>query len=798
MSKLPLEGLTVLEFSRYLSGPSAGLRLADLGARVIKIEDPRQGDPSRRLAFKNLWAGNDSLLFHTINRNKESIAADIHAPADRALIKQWIAAADVLTHNYPSGVMEGAGLDYESVQQINPGIIYASISGYGKNGDWQDTPGQDLLIQAQGGLAYTTGDGHDAPMPFGLPVADSLCGAQLVQGILSALIRRQATGQGACVETSLMESVLDFQFELLTTYYSSRQLPQRSAVSNGHTLLSAPYGIYATANGHVAIAMMNIHQLATAIGCDALAGFAQEDAFSRRDDIKQVLAAHLHTQPSAHWLQRLHAEDLWAMEVLDWKSLTAGDAYKALQVEQTIRAGGKDIITTRCPIRIDGKKLFSSKPAPALGAHDALPASKNGHPGPENRHPGLENHSPELKNRHPELVEGPASDSGLLLKDCLVLDFSQFLSGPSASLRLADMGAQVIKIERPGTGDICRQLYVSDVRIEGESTIFHAINRNKQSYAADLKNTGDLEKVKQLIARADVMMHNFRPGVMERIGLDYAAVKKINPRIVYAEVTGYGGEGPWKDLPGQDLLLQSVSGLSWLSNDSPRRPTPMGVAVVDILAGAHITHGILATLYRRATTGHGALVQVSMLESILDFQFEVLTCFYNDGRQLPARSAVSNGHAYLPAPYGIYKTTDGYIALATGSIPLLGRQLGSPALQAYTNEKDWYDKRDAIKQLVADGLAAQSTAHWLRQLAPAGIGCAEVLDYAQLMAQPAYRALDMELTVKTSNGLQITTTRCPIRIDGRQFGPETGAPLLGEHNEIIEKQFGLAEKATSY
>src|SRR3954463_5785525 len=152
------------------------------------------------------------------------------------------------------------------------------------------------------------------------------------------------------------------------------------------------------------------------------------------------------------------------------------------------------------------------------------------------------------------------------LQDIIVVDFSQFLSGPSAGLRLADMGAQVIKIEKPGTGDICRQLYVSDVMIEGESTIFHAINRNKQSYAADLKNKSDLEKVKQLIAKADVMMHNFRPGVMERIGLDYAVVKKINPRIVYAEVTGYGSEGPWKDLPGQDLLLQSVSGLAWLSN----------------------------------------------------------------------------------------------------------------------------------------------------------------------------------------------------------------------------------------
>ena len=154
------------------------------------------------------------------------------------------------------------------------------------------------------------------------------------------------------------------------------------------------------------------------------------------------------------------------------------------------------------------------------------------------------------------------------LEDIIVVDFSQFLSGPSAGLRLADMGAQVIKIERTGVGDICRQLYVSNVMIEGESTIFHAINRNKQSYAADLKDADDLEKIKLLLAKADVMMHNFRPGVMERIGLDYETVKKINPSIIYAEISGYGNEGPWKDLPGQDLLLQAASGVTWLTKNN--------------------------------------------------------------------------------------------------------------------------------------------------------------------------------------------------------------------------------------
>ncbi|WP_462254607.1 CaiB/BaiF CoA transferase family protein [Ferruginibacter sp.] len=386
----------------------------------------------------------------------------------------------------------------------------------------------------------------------------------------------------------------------------------------------------------------------------------------------------------------------------------------------------------------------------------------------------------------------PLGDRGMnLLQDIIVVDFSQFLSGPSAALRLADMGAQVIKVERPGVGDICRELYVSDVMIEGESTIFHAINRNKQSYAADLKDADDLEKVKQLLRKADVMMHNFRPGVMERIGLDYEKVKKINPAIIYAEISGYGNEGPWKDLPGQDLLLQAASGLSWLSNNNNESPTPMGVAVVDIMAGTHIAQGILATLYKRTISGEGALVQVNMFESILDFQFEVLTSYYNDGRQLPVRGAVNSAHAYIAAPYGIYKTIDGYIALAMSDIIMLATLLQCDTLKKFSDSNDWFSKRDEIKKILADHLVKSSVAYWLSILEKADIWCAPVLDYDNLVKEEGYKILNMEITVKTSNGLSVKTTRCPIRVDGKLLVSDKGAPQLGEHNDAIEKQFEL-------
>src|SRR5919202_5069914 len=232
-------------------------------------------------------------------------------------------------------------------------------------------------------------------------------------------------------------------------------------------------------------------------------------------------------------------------------------------------------------------------------------------------------------------------DESLPLDGLLVLDFSQFLAGPSCALRLADLGARVIKIERPDVGDLCRQLYISNLELDGDSTLFHSINRNKQSFAANLKDPAGLERVKKLVARADVLIQNFRPGVIERLGLDYASVQELNPRLGYATLTGYGQEGPWRDKPGQDLLVQALSGLVWLNGDADQPPLPFGLAVADLVAGAHLAQGILACLVRRGITGAGGLVEASLLKSVLDCQFEVFTTFLNDGGKPPQRSAIN-------------------------------------------------------------------------------------------------------------------------------------------------------------
>ncbi len=377
------------------------------------------------------------------------------------------------------------------------------------------------------------------------------------------------------------------------------------------------------------------------------------------------------------------------------------------------------------------------------------------------------------------------------LEGLLVVDFSQFLSGPSASLRLADLGARVIKVERPDRGDLCREVYVSRCVIDGDSTLFHSINRHKESFAADLKNPEDQARIRKLLLHADVAIQNFRPGVMEKLGFDLQSIHSIHPRLVYGEITGYGTHGPWRDKPGQDLLVQALSGLPWLNGDAGQPPVPCGLPIADILTGAHLAQGILACLVRRGITGKGAKVEVSLLESSLDFQFEALTTYLNDGGQTPRRSSFGNAHAYLGAPYGIYATADGFLVLSIVSLPRLGEALSCPQLSAFADPQSLFNRRDKIKQIIADQLKQQSTAHWLSLLESANIWCADVYTWPKLFEQEGFQSLDMVQEVVRRPGVSLKTTRCPIRIDGEILRSSAGAPTVGQHTKEIIREFSL-------
>ncbi|MFY0647619.1 CaiB/BaiF CoA transferase family protein [Sulfitobacter geojensis] len=381
------------------------------------------------------------------------------------------------------------------------------------------------------------------------------------------------------------------------------------------------------------------------------------------------------------------------------------------------------------------------------------------------------------------------TDTDLPLAGLRVLDFSQFLAGPVAALRLCDLGAEVIKIERPQGGDLCRSMVVNDQRLDQDSLVFHTFNRGKKSATADLKQPADLERVRGLIKTADVMIHNFRPGVMERIGLGYETVAELNSGLVYGAVSGYGTNGPWVGKPGQDLLVQSLSGIAWLNGNAEDGPVPTGFAMLDVATAGNLVQGILACLLRRGRTGTGGLVEVDLLTSAIDMTFEQFTCFLNDGQKPPRRHALGNANPYQPAPYGVYKTADGYLAFAMTPLATAAELLEAPELNAYAQDQA-FSHLDEIKAIVAKVFLSNTTQHWLDVLEPAGIWCAEILDWPAFVKTDGYKAADLVQTIGTPNGESAQTTKCPIRIDGAAPTGTDVAPRLGADTADV---FGAAE-----
>lgn len=384
--------------------------------------------------------------------------------------------------------------------------------------------------------------------------------------------------------------------------------------------------------------------------------------------------------------------------------------------------------------------------------------------------------------------------SELPLDGVLVLDFSQFLAGPVAAMRLADLGARVIKVERPLTGDIGRSLAFAGLESDGDTLSFHIMNRNKESFAADLKDSQSLKEVWELVKRADVIIQNFRPGVIERLGLGYEEVRKVNPRVIYASATGYGAVGPFKDRPGQDLLAQSISGLPWLNGRAGDPPIPVGLAVADIFTSTHLASGVMALLLRRQRTGVGGVVESSLLESMLDLQFELISANLFDPNVVVNRGARNSAHAFLPAPYGLYKTSNGYLAIAMTPIPALGSLLGVN-LDEYQDPKSWWSHQEDIMEKLSSKLLEESTEHWLKVLDSADIWCAPVLTLPELIAHEGFASIDMtqrtSRTGRDGGEISISTTRSPLRIDGKVIKNPKGAPHVGEDTDKIRKDFGI-------
>jgi crotonobetainyl-CoA:carnitine CoA-transferase CaiB-like acyl-CoA transferase len=390
------------------------------------------------------------------------------------------------------------------------------------------------------------------------------------------------------------------------------------------------------------------------------------------------------------------------------------------------------------------------------------------------------------------VTSGPVIGEDLPLHGVRVLDASQMLAGPLCAMRLADLGADVVKVEPPGRGEFNRTHGFNGVTVQGRTTSSLGCNRGKRSVTIDIKSAEGLAVFQDLARWADVMVVNFRVGTAERLGIGYEQLREINPRLIYAQVSGYGESGPYRDRPGQDLILQGYSGSLYSVGAADDPPSPSALWAADVMTGYQATIGVLAALHERRETGRGRKVSLNLLSTLMDCQIQELVTYLNSG-VLPRRGEVPSAHASIAAPYGVFHTKDGWMTLAMAPVRRLSEVFEEPRLAGMT-EADGTIHKDLIQETIAEVLLTRTTQEWIDHLLPQGLWAGPVYTYADLAEDPHVQATGMITEVQHPEIGPIRMPAPPLRFDGEPLPIRRHPPDLGEHtDEVLQDELGYDE-----
>jgi crotonobetainyl-CoA:carnitine CoA-transferase CaiB-like acyl-CoA transferase len=749
-----LEGVRIVDVTSGMAGAMATMLLSDHGADVIKVERPG-GDPLRAYGGSVVW-----------NRGKRSVELDLADAESRARLLELASTADVLVESHAPGRMAGWGLDYDRIHPALPGLVYCSVTGYGRNTAAAARPAIDLLVQARSGQQFEQPGWREGPIFLYAPLPSLATSYLIVEGVLAALYAREVTGTGQWVETSLYQGVLAFTTQLWQDvehrpepWFSIGRDPQPSIYecADGSWVHSMHQG---GGRGKDRSVMWRI------LGMDPPAPARDaEDLASQQLELRAAF-------------KKIERDDLlaqfWANEI---PIAPVRQAHEAFEDPQLINNGM--VVEVVDPVH--GR---TTQAGITFRLHGAPPAEVQG---PQ---PAVGQHTEEVLAG---LADEPARARGTrparrplahALDGIKVLDLGNFLAGPFGPMVLGDLGATVYKLESP-EGDQMRPI----------TEPFNGCQRGKLDICVDLKTEAGLEIAHRLIREVDVVHHNMRPGVAERLGVDYATAERLNPTIVYCHTTMWGIDGPRATWPGFDQLGQSSCGLEYELGGEGNPPVWYRFGMCDQACAFQSALAVLMALYWREKTGRGQFLDTSIVNGGLYLNSDVW--IGPDGPlQRPRLDQDQTGVGPL---YRLYRTADAWLAIAClDDAHWLALTHAVPGLDdpRFATTSARADNAPALSSALEEAFGRGTAAEWFERLDAAGVP-AEIAD-----EQAPKTWFDQPDLVAA--GL-VADYRHPDYGRFRQFGhlvhlSETPGritsppPRLGEHSRQVLAQLGYSEQ----
>ncbi|MGH9211675.1 MAG: CaiB/BaiF CoA transferase family protein [Acidimicrobiales bacterium] len=774
-----LQDLRILDLGRRMAGAMAGMVLADNGADVIKVEPPDGGPESSDDPARLVW-----------DRGKRSITLDLRVPADRDRLLDLVAVADGLVHDWRPGAIEGLGLGHDDLAEVNPRIVSVAISGFGERGPLRDLPGYEGIVAARTGRMATLNGYRDGPIFTPTPIASYGAAMLAVQGLLGAVHARRRSGLGQWVHTSLLHALVSF--DMVSGFGHRIHQPDESGRVFG--VMDLAFMTAATADGrwiqmcsrqpHLFRNWLRVLGLESLFGEPGLADMP--DLFPSQDEldrVRELVAKAMRERTLDEWLEVFLAEDVGGDPFL------TGPEYLAHpQAVDNGRTAVVDDPAVGRTVQIGPLALLSDTPAdigtpaPAPGEHTqeilaATPTRGAGAP------------------PAPGSARSPRSPDGARLSHPLegvtVLEVGYFYAAPYAMTLLAEMGARVVKVEPP-TGDPARRNW---------TTAYDKETVGKQSVVADMKTPEGLRIVHQLVERSDVLLHNFRPGVPERLGIGYDDMAVRNPRLVYVYGGAFGSKGPWARRPGFHSSPNAIAGSGVV--EAGRGNPPINRTYADPASALATATATLLALHAREITGRGQYVETTMLSSMA-YTVARWGLTYDGKPQDPLPDQGQHGFHAL---HRLYETADGWIyvechterqrAALAGVLGLAAVEdapLGWAVARGGDDERD--DERAAA---IAAMLATADAAGWESRLQAAGVPAvrADGIDHLDFMLNdPHMRANELAVEATLTDG-----TRFFRSSGGVEFGAQTlriGRPEpLGASTDMVLAALGYDVEATA-